>query len=107
MPKVKELRVIINKEWFSQALRDKSDQGTRVICSQRIRQPCLPKGSVTIRSAKALIEKFKKFENVEYYLKQYQLKEIAGNECYPWFQVSAPRFQCLPPGSSFTGFGVC
>jgi hypothetical protein len=68
VPKVKELRVILYEEWFSQDLSDKSDQGTRVICSQRIRPSCLPRGSVTVRSAKALIENFRQLENVKYFL---------------------------------------
>jgi len=41
VPKVKELSVILYKGWFSQDLRDKPGQGTRVICSQVPNFSCL------------------------------------------------------------------
>ncbi len=53
---------------FPKACAINQTKGLGVICSQRIRPPCLPRGTVTVGSAKTLIENFRQFENVKYYL---------------------------------------
>jgi len=91
VPKVKELRDILYGMVFTRparhcrhfgicplpyvtveaggTARQIRDQGTLAICRQGNRPSCLPRGTVTVPSAKTLIENFRQFENVKYYLK--------------------------------------
>ena len=68
LPTFWDMRASVHDRRGRRACATNQTKGLGVICSQRIRPSCLPRGTVTVGLAKTLIENFRKFENVKYYL---------------------------------------